>query len=259
MYNDQERKNYDELVSIIMVSYNNKSAIEESIKSVQAQTYYNWELLIEDDQSNDGTIDLLMDYLGADKRLRIYQTTQRRGSGRNRSSILGEAKGRWVAFIECGDIWKPKKLEHQVAFMKNNGYQFSYTACEKVIEGKIVEVSGPEVVSYEMMNKACWLEHSTVMYNIKETGISRIRYSKDNNYYALWLQVIKIADCHLLNENLAIVEGNRKRRFMWLKDKFRWRYEVYRIVEQKNQIVSTYMALRNLWYSAMYRYNNWKN
>jgi teichuronic acid biosynthesis glycosyltransferase TuaG len=258
MQNDQGTKNYDELVSIIMVSYNKKDTIEESIKSVRAQTYLNWELLIEDDQSKDGTIDILMDFLRADKRLRIYQTTKRRGAGKNRSSILREANGRWVAFLECGDTWEPNKLERQVAYMKNNDYLFSYTACKKVIGGKTVEVSGPEIVSYNMMRKFCWLEHSTAMYDIKETGISRIRYSKDNNYYALWLQVSKIADCHLLNENLATVGKNKKRKFTWLKKKFRWRYEVYRIVEKKNQIVSAYMTLRNLWYTALYRYKNLK-
>lgn len=257
MLTNQGATNYDELVSVIMVSYNKKDAIEESIKSVQAQTYQNWELLIEDDQSKDGTIALLMDYLRTDKRLRIYQTSQRRGAGKNRSSVLGEAKGRWVAFLECGDTWKPNKLERQVAFMKENGYLFSYTACKKVIGGKAADVSGPETVSYDMMKKFCWLNHSTVMYNLKETGVSRIRCSNDNNYYALWLQVSKKADCHLLNEGLATVGKNRKKKFMWLKKKFRWRYEVYRIVEERNQIVSAYMTLRNLWYTALYRYKNW--
>lgn len=255
MQNNQGTVNYDELVSVIMVSYNNKEAIEESIKSVLAQTYQNWELLIEDDQSKDGTIALLMDYLRDDKRLRIYQTTQRRGAGKNRASILGEARGRWVAFMECGDTWKSNKLERQVTLMKENGFLFSYTSCKKAIGGKMIEVSGPKTISYDMMKKSCWLEHSTVMFDLKETGISRIRYTNDNNYYALWLQVSKKADCHLLNEFLVTVDANRKK-FMWLKKKFRWRYEVYRIVEEKNQIISAYMALRNLWYTALHRYKN---
>lgn len=258
MQNNQGPINHDELVSIIMVTYNNKGAIEESIKSVQAQTYKNWELLIEDDLSNDGTIGLLMDYLRVDKRLRIYQTTQRRGEGKNRASILGEACGKWVGFVECGDTWDSDKLERQVAYMKENDYLFSYTSCKKVIDGKMVDVSGPETVSYDMMKKFCWLEHSTVMYDIKETGVCRIGYLNDNNYYALWLQVSKKTDCHLLNDRLATIGANRKRKFMWLKKKFRWRYEVYRIVVQQNQIVSAFMTLRNLWYTVWYRYKNLK-
>ena len=73
LYNMDHNKNIDSLVSIIMPTYKCGKFIEESIKSIQAQTYQNWELIIVDDCSGDGTVDIVMDLKKADDRMYEYK------------------------------------------------------------------------------------------------------------------------------------------------------------------------------------------
>ena len=116
----------DELVSIIMPSYNTAEYIDNSIKSVLAQTYENWELIIVDDCSTDHTDAVVFPHL-ADKRIRYLQNEQNSGAAVSRNRALREAKGKWIAFLDSDDLWEPEKLERQLEFMIANGYKFSYT------------------------------------------------------------------------------------------------------------------------------------
>ncbi len=90
------------------------------------------------------------------------------------------------------------------------------------------------------------------MYDAKKIGKIQVENLKDNNDYALWLQVSQKADCHLLDENLA------KMRTPWgmmgkllLTNKIKWRYEVYRIEEDLKPIPSCLLTLRNMWYGVV--------
>ena len=92
------------LVSIIMLSKNNSRFVEESVRSVLAQTYTNWELLFVDDNSKDDTIRKMMELKGNDRQFRISQTVTDRGESVNRNTALKEARGRWMAFLNVDDI-----------------------------------------------------------------------------------------------------------------------------------------------------------
>ena len=119
------------LVSIIMLSHNRAQYVEESVRSVIAQTYKNWELLFLDDNSKDNTMILMMDLMDEARirredytvidRIKVSQTVMDRGISVNRNSLLKEARGRWIAFLDVGDVWAPDKLEKQVKFMEENG------------------------------------------------------------------------------------------------------------------------------------------
>ena len=235
------------LVSIIMLSRNNGQYVADSVRSVQAQTYKDWELLFLDDSSEDDTISQMMDFLSSDKRIKVSHTIFERGSGINRNSAFREACGEWVAFIDAGDIWEPEKLERQIKFMNDNGYYSSYTAYESM-DGKIA-VKGPRHVNREKMMKNCWPEYLTVMYNAKQVGTIQVRYLYDNNDYALLLQLSKETDCYLLDECLA---RRRSKPMSWFKysplKRFAWRYEVYRKVERFNPFLACWMTFRNIYY-----------
>ena len=133
----------NDLVSIVMLSHNKGRYLKETIESVMAQTYQNWELLFVDDSSNDDSISQLMEIKEKDDKQRtqvfqnwnireitrfnVVQMVNRQGEAISRNSALRDAKGRWIAFLNVGDVWSPDKLEKQVAFMEKNGYAFSYT------------------------------------------------------------------------------------------------------------------------------------
>ena len=135
----------NKLVSVIMPSYNTAEFISESIKSVQAQTYKNWELIIVDDCSTDRTDDIVQTFL-TDKRIRYIKLEKNSGAAVARNRALREARGKWIAFLDSDDLWEPQKLEKQIQFMKESGYYFSYTNyCElnedSSLNGRIV--TGP--------------------------------------------------------------------------------------------------------------------
>ena len=195
----------NELVSVIMPSYNTAAYISASIKSVLAQTYSNWELIIVDDCSTDNTDEIVAEFL-VDKRIRYFKNTQNSGAALTRNRALREAKGEWIAFLDSDDIWLPEKLEKQIEFMKKNNYVFSYHDFEKIDEaGKSlgVTVTGPEIVTRSMMYNYGYPGCLTFMYNAKFMGLVQIKDIKKNNDYAILLKLCKKADCYLLKESLA--------------------------------------------------------
>ena len=115
-----------DLVSIIMPSYNTAKFISETIKSVLAQTYTNWELIIVDDCSTDNTDEVIKPYL-SDPRIYYIKNEANSGAAVSRNRALREARGKWIAFLDSDDLWLPEKLEKQILFMKKNDYHFSYT------------------------------------------------------------------------------------------------------------------------------------
>ena len=241
------------LVSIIMLSSNSGSFVEKSVESVIAQTYKNWELLFVDDASMDDTVKKVMKYMCSDPRIKVSHMVFQQGSTMVVNNAMKEAQGRWMAFISADCVWEPEKLKQQITFMKENGYAFSYT---KFGMGTIPAyvVGGPEVLSHGSMMKCCWPAYSTVMYDAEKAGEVMVKDLNENNNYALWLTISKKTDCHLLPECLA-KQLRIRRRFspLPLKGKFRWRYEVYRIVEGKNQIMSLVMTYRNFYYTIWKR------
>lgn len=107
----------NELVSIVMLSDNKDQYLIETIRSVQAQTYENWELLYVDDSQKGDCLNIVLKEQEADIRINISSFVFKNGSARARSAALKDARGRWIAFIDAGDLWEPTKLERQVAFL----------------------------------------------------------------------------------------------------------------------------------------------
>lgn len=260
-------KNMDNigLVSIIMLSHNSAQYVEESVRSVMAQTYQNWELLFMDDNSKDDTITQMMDLKDEAKirkedysfidRIKVSQTVSDRGEAVNRNRSLKEARGRWIAFLDVGDVWAPDKLEKQIQFMEENNYSFSYTKyglMNNHSQNRGYVISGKEHVTYNDMLKCCWPAYLTVMYDAEKVGHFRLHNTKENNDYSLWLAISERNDCHLLAENLATMRTPYGMFSRFLRtDKLKWRYEVYRIEEDLGPITSFLYTVRNGWYGIM--------
>lgn len=252
-----------DLVSIIMLSHEKGEYAQDTVRSVFAQTYRNWEIIFMDDSSKDDTISVMMSLMEEDKALRsketgktiyssrihVSQNVRKRGFGVSVNSALRDAKGRWIAFLNVGDLWEPEKLERQIAFMEENGYAFSYTRfgiIDEHGEDRGVVVGGKPHITYREMQKCCWPGYLTVMYDASVVGRMQVRNLGRNNDYALWLNVSEKVDCHLLKDCLA------KHRTPWgmiggllLTDKMKWRYECYRIEEDLGQFRSLLYTVRN--------------
>ena len=93
------------LVSVVMPSYNSEDFIAKSIKSVQSQTYGDWELLIVDDCSTDTTFAVAEAIAKDDSRVHVFSNERNSGAACSRNRALREAKGDWIAFLDSVDIW----------------------------------------------------------------------------------------------------------------------------------------------------------
>lgn len=241
----------EELVSIIMPSYNCGKYVEESIKSVQGQSYQNWELLFVDDCSTDNTISIVNHMLSSDTRIKLLRNNTNRGAAVSRNRGLREARGRWVAFLDSDDLWEPDKLARQVHFMKDKGYVFSYTGYQEIDENSNstgVYISGPKHITKTGMFAFCWPGCLTVMYDRNEIGLIQIADIKKNNDYAMWLKVCKSADCYLLDDCLAKYRRGRSGSISThgYSTLIKWHFKLFHEAESMNYILSVVITVINL-------------
>ena len=239
-----------DLVSIIMPSYNTASFIAESIKSVQAQSYKNWELIIVDDCSPDNTDEVVSPFL-EDKRIKYLKNEKNSGAAVSRNRALREAKGRWIAFLDSDDLWMPKKLEKQIGFMEKNGYHFSYTNYAEIdTEDRRngITVTGPKKITKTGFFNYCWPGCLTVMYDRDIVGLIQIEDIKKNNDYAMWLKACRKADCYLFDEELALYRRGRAGSVSThsIKTMIGWHYKLYREAEKQNPIAALFNTGRNM-------------
>ena len=110
----------NKLVSIITPSYNSSKFIEDCIKSVISQTYLEWEMIIVDDCSTDESKSLIKKYSKKDKRIKTFFLEENVGAAEARNIAIRESKGKYIAFLDSDDEWKPQKLEEQIFFTNNS-------------------------------------------------------------------------------------------------------------------------------------------
>lgn len=186
----------EELVSIIMPTYNCGNFIGISLDSVIAQTYQNWEIIIVDDCSTDNTAEVINVYMSREPRIRYFKLDDNSGAAIARNKAVKLAEGKYIAFLDSDDVWLPKKLSKQISFMEENNYTFSCTSYTKIDEhGNYLNrtVNAIEKSDYNGILKKN-PGNSTVIYNAKALGKFLIPNIKKRNDYVMWLQVIKKAN-----------------------------------------------------------------
>lgn len=243
----------EELVSIIMPSYNTANYIGASIRSVQAQTWSNWELLLVDDCSTDNTDDVVAQFLN-DSRIRYIRNDRNSGAALSRNRALREARGEWIAFLDSDDLWAPQKLEKQIAFMRANGYAFSYTDYMIQLNGQWLPhvYTGPNVITRKKMYDYCYFSTITVMYRREKIGLIQIENLRKNNDYAMWLQAIEKSNCYRLPECLSYyikhdgsVSSGKKVKLI------KWHYRLFRIGMHRSAVASVVLTGRNLFFGVI--------
>lgn len=246
------------LVSIITPTWACAKFICETIKSIQAQTYQNWELLIQDDCSTDNTYKVVSEFLvfgsSYDPRIKYECNPKNFGAAITRNNALKRAKGRWIAFLDSDDLWLPRKLEHQLKFMVENNYAFSYHEYTEMSEdGRDlgVYVSGVSKVSKFGMYSCCWPGCLAVMYDAEKIGLIQIKDVRKNNDTALWLKVVQKAPCYLLKENLA----RYRRRAVSITPKPLYQriwahYPLFHVAEEMNPVRAIFWVIMNVFGNA---------
>ena len=191
-----------------MPAYNCADYIAESIRSVQNQSYRNWELIVADDNSTDGTVDAVRSVAADDNRIHLLETDINLGPAAARNRAINAAQGNYIAFLDSDDIWFPDKLSRQISFMEQTGYGFTYTAYEKINERSEkmgIVVSAPKSVNYSsMLYRGDPIGNLTVVYDATKLGKFYVPDIKKRNDFALWLKIMHACErAYGLNEVLA--------------------------------------------------------
>ena len=197
------------MVSIVMPAYNAARFIGDAIRSVQAQTVEDWELLVIDDGSRDGTVRLAERLASADSRIRLLKNERNRGVSETRNRGVRKARGEWVAFLDSDDLWREDKLERQLALIEAHpGAALTYTASAFMDEdGKPYDYVLParEEISYKELLRHNLLSCSSVM--ARRDVLLRHPFPGDAMHedYAVWLEILKEVPCACgVNEPLLI-------------------------------------------------------
>lgn len=157
------------MISIIVPVYNAEKFIRDTIDSVIAQTYENFELLLVDDCSKDSSLDIMRSY--EDPRVRVICQPSNMGAWAARNRGLAEARGRYIAFLDSDDIWMEDKLSLEMEFMRENdaGFVFAdyeFADCNGNSTGIVVHV--PKTFTYKQALKNTTIFTSTVLIDLEK-------------------------------------------------------------------------------------------
>lgn len=232
-----------ELVSIITPMYNASRYIAHTIAAVQKQTYTNWEMIILDDLSEDDGSQIVQEYAAKDERIRYYRAEEKCGVAKARNEAIQRAKGRYIAFLDSDDLWKPEKLEKQINFMKEKKSAFSFTACGVIDENgksmnKVRHV--PEKITYEELLHGNVIPCLTVIIDKAQVGEFSMPQMGHEDY-ATWLTIIKeLPEAHGMNETLGYYRVNRNSVSSNKARAVRWTWDIYRKNQKISMVKSAY-------------------
>ena len=158
-------------VSVAMPVFNGQKYVAESIESVLAQTYTDFEFLICDDASTDGTWDILKKYESEDKRIKLFKNETNLNISRTLNKLISHAKGEYLARQDSDDLWIKGKLKIQVNFLDSNNNYGLVASRIKIIGDNGQPLYGKDV-EYgevnELLNFDCVIPHASVVMRIRE-------------------------------------------------------------------------------------------
>ena len=236
----------EDLVSIVVPVYNAEKYIQDTIKTVEEQTYKNWELLLVNDCSTDNSKEEIKKYEKEDNRIRLIDLKENLGAAIARNTGMKEAKGKYIAFLDADDLWDKQKLEKQIKFMKKNNYEFTFTGYEFADEngignGKIVDV--PKNINYKQALKNTTISTITVIFNVDKLGkdlisMPNVRRGQDT---ATWWKVLKTGIiAYGLQESLSMYRRSNNTLSSNKIKALKRTWHLYRNVEKLSLFASIY-------------------
>lgn len=185
---------------------NCENLIGETIESVLNQTYQHFEVIIVDDCSTDPTANVIRSYCQKDNRVRMIRLEHNSGVSIARNTAISNAQGRFLAFIDADDLWMPRKLEMQIAFMLDKRYGFTFTGYESFQNGSNntgAVFSVPSSVNYNQYLRNTIIGNLTVMIDRKIIHDFKIQEGELEDVIT-WMYYLKRGYiAHGLNCNLA--------------------------------------------------------
>lgn len=186
------------LVSIITPCYNGAKYIAETIDSVLAQTYAEWEMIIVDDGSKDHSAEIVRSYMEKDPRIKFLQQANA-GSAAARNNGIRNAQGQYIALLDADDLWEPEFLEEQIRFMQEKNAVCVYCSY-KCIDEESREILAPVACKPELTTKDMMVRNYigclSGLYDAAKYGKVYLREELKSmrDDYAYWLDIVKLED-----------------------------------------------------------------
>jgi glycosyltransferase involved in cell wall biosynthesis len=233
------------MVSIITPCYNAEEYLSQTIESVLSQTCQDWEMLIVDDCSSDGSAQIIEEYSRKDSRIKYLKTDRRSGSPTLPRNIgIENAGGRYIAFLDSDDLWLPGKLDSQLnAIKKNKDAAIVFSYYEKIAEDGTRSarvIKSPASVTYDKLLRGNVIGCLTGMYDVDKVGKTYF-VNEGHEDYILWLSILKKGYTAVNTEDLQALYRVRERSVSSDKGKAaRWQWRIYRDVEKLNLFKSLF-------------------
>jgi teichuronic acid biosynthesis glycosyltransferase TuaG len=197
------------LITVILPAFNAEHVLPRAIQSVQAQSLDQWEILIIDDASTDGTRKIAQSFAATDVRIQLHALDQNVGAARARNLGLLQAKTRFVAFLDADDAWTPNKLALQLGMMSEKNAALSYTGFVRhwtTPKGaaKQREIPVPVTVTRQELLWGNIIACQTVICDRHLLGDFQMPDLRRRQDFALWLELLKRVDAaHGINQPLC--------------------------------------------------------
>lgn len=186
----------NDLVSVIMPVFNAEKYLKQTLESLLNQEYANWELIVVDDKSKDGSLSILREFSKKEPRIVLIEKEQNSGSADSRNKGIDRAGGRFIAFLDADDLWDPDFLSSMTKYMTENDSAFSF-ASYRIIDESGNELTKPFLIENKKYNYFDMLLYNrvgllTAMYDVSKIGKMHFDVSLKSlrDDYALWLDIL---------------------------------------------------------------------
>ena len=194
------------LVSVVTPVWNAAATLAATVASVRAQTLPDWELLLVDDASTDGSLGIARALAAGDPRIRVIARETNGGAAAARNAAIRAARGRLIAFLDADDRWYPEKLARQAGFMTAHGHAFAYSGYRRVdAAGRpLGTVRPPARVSRDALLRGNVIGCLTAIYDTDALGKVEMPDLRRRQDYGLWLRLLRaVPYAYALPEPLA--------------------------------------------------------
>ena len=186
-------------ISVIMPVYNSAAYLSEAIQSVLNQTFQDFELLIIDDGSTDGSQEKILSY--TDNRIKLFENSENRGPSYSRNKGFSYSQGTYIAFVDADDIALPDKFEKQFSYMEQHTHIGACGTYAEYIGTKTGDWKYP-ISDNEIRCRLMWgssLINSTVFIRKKIIDLHNIRFNEQYRTaedYKLWVDIGRVSELY---------------------------------------------------------------
>lgn len=189
-----QSNNEQPLVSVVMPVYNAERFLRQAIESVLMQTYENIELIMVDDCSQDGSLQIMSEYEARDNRVHVVKCEKNQGVAHARNCGIRRADGEYIALLDSDDVWYTEKLENQIRLLLKEKASIVYCSLVFIDEqgNRMKSFLVPEKTDYKEMLYKCYFSCSTVVVESKLLKEHLFRADYYHEDYLLWVELLKL-------------------------------------------------------------------